>query len=416
MSFAIDPVLLSRALPRRKRFDYALFLSCLAVAAFSLFMFHWEYGFENADLYTHARIAGEFDFTDLHSITSRLAYPLWHVFVSALYQLGMPLVWASAVVCAACKVGGMLLTHRLVRVLAGEDISRGLVTLAAFLLMFVTGICIPSINRYVYRPIGSPTVWHNPTQLAVIVTMLLCVPYTVHCWYAFARKRDAGEARPMLPWVKVVALAALLMLSLAAKPTFLQALIPAAAVFFLVEWVRNPRHWRFFLQMILAYLPSVLYFLLQYLYYTGVVVPYTSGVQILITDVSLRETLRNVLMMNAFPLFAIVCCYRKGMFRDRQLVLCLLMLFVSALEAMTFRETGMRDGHGNFFWAGMSVSLMLWIHMLSVYMREAAAFLKAPRRPALRWAGYGAGLALMLWHFGSGFYYLYSILSRGASF
>ena len=45
-------------------------------------------------------IAHDFDFTDLHSITSRLSYPVWHIVVSALYQLGVPLGHAAAGVIA----------------------------------------------------------------------------------------------------------------------------------------------------------------------------------------------------------------------------------------------------------------------------------------------------------------------------
>ena len=86
----------------------------------SFFMFLREFSYENADLFIHATIASEFDFADLHSITSRLSYPLWHIAVSALYQLGMPLGYAAASVCALCKGITFLLTYWLVGAMAGE--------------------------------------------------------------------------------------------------------------------------------------------------------------------------------------------------------------------------------------------------------------------------------------------------------
>ncbi len=183
-----------------------------------------------------------------------------------------------------------------------------------------------------------------------------------------------------------------------------------------MQWIKNPKQWRYFGQLILAYLPAVLYFGLQYLYYTGVVVPYSSGVDIGITMTSFEETIRNVLMMNAFPLFAILCCYKKGMFKDKQLVLILLMVIVAALEAMTFRETGMREDHGNFYWAGMSVSLMLWVHMMGIYLRDVAQMIKNKSACKLRMAGYGVGGLLILWHLGSGIYYVAIMIIRNAAF
>ena len=70
----------------------------------------------------------------------------------------------------------------------------------------------------------------------------------------------------------MILLAVFLMGSLACKPTFMQALLPAAFVMFLVELCRRPRCWRYFGQIVLAFVPAVAYFLLQYLYSTGVVV------------------------------------------------------------------------------------------------------------------------------------------------
>lgn len=425
-----DAVAVDRRLPRReKRADGLAWTACLALFGFSLYMFQWQFHNHDGDLYKHAVIASEFVFTDLHSITSRLAYPLWHLFVSALFQLGVPLDWAAAVVCAVCKALGFLLTRRLFAVTLHERAPGWLITLCAFGVMFVTGLRIPGVNDFVYRGVGSPNVWHNPTQLAVLVTALLCVPYTLHCWYEFERLLPEKGEKVMLPWRKVVCLAALLVLSLACKPTFAQALIPAAAIFFLVEWIRHPRSSRYFFQIILAYLPAVAYFLLQYLYYTGVVVPFTSGVAFGVTLDGVWLAVRNMLMMAAFPLFAVLCCYRKGQMRDKQIVLCLLMVLLSVLEAMCFTETGLRQNHGNFNWASMSSAFLLWVTMLPRFIASIADYRSgalltdtdegpadSPRAHRLRSAGYFVGFVLLLWHLYSGGYYLYHLFLTGNTF
>ena len=52
------------------------------------------------------------------------------------------------------------------------------------------------------------------------------------------------------------------------------------------------------------------------------------------------------------------------------LVLALLMVLFSLLEGMAFRETGLREGHGNFTWATNSSSFILWVTMTGIFLRE----------------------------------------------
>jgi len=435
-----DAVQLDRDLRRRSEkqpFDWFKWLTLAVLILFSLRVFLWEFGNTYSDLYKHAVIASEFDFADLHSITSRLAYPVWHLCVSALYQLGLPLSWAAASVCALCKALLFLLVRRFLLVMTRERLPGAALTLAALVLMLVTPLRIPAINQFVYKGVGSPTVWHNPTQLAVLVTAMLCVPYTLHCWYEFERLLPANGAKTMLPWRKVVTLAVLAMASLACKPTFMQAMIPAAAVFFLVQWIRHPRNSRYFLQIIAAFVPAVAYFLLQYLYYTGVVVPYTSGVVFGTTPEEIWLAIRNMLLMAAFPLFALLCVYRKGMFRDATLTLCLLMAGFSVLEAMFFRETGLRLNHGNFNWASMSSAFMLWVVALPKFTDAIGEFRERRRRVQIsgvegtlssaaiqkekvelniRSAAFFACFVLLVWHIYSSFYYLYYLFTTGNVF
>lgn len=411
-----DPVLAAAAALRRKTFpDWPRLLAYAAVFAFSLWMYSWQYQFTVTDFRVHAGIAGEFNFADLHSITSRLAYPAWHLCVAVLYQLGMPLIWAASVVTAAAKVVGMYLGYLLLTVTAGEAVPRKWITLAGFLLMLVTGILIPGVNDAVYKGVGSPNVWHNPTQMMVTVSMLLCVPYVAHCWYEFQRLLPRQGRGTLLPWGKAALLAALLMFSLASKPTFMQAFLPACALFFLVQWVRHPGNSRFFLQMALVFLPAALYFLLQYLYYTGVVVPYTSGVEFGVTAQSAWLALRGILITCAFPLYVLLCCRHKGMGKDPMLKITLLLVLVSALESMFFRETGLRLGHGNFNWASMSASLMLWVLMLGRFLGSLAAYGKGPKCP-WRALAFGVGFGLLLWHVFSGGYYIWYLFTSHNSF
>lgn len=392
-------------------------LAAAAAFAGALYMFLWEYRLNaEMDLQIHASIAASFDFRDLHTITSRLAYPVWHLVVSVLYQLGMPLDWAAALVCALFRLCTFLLAGLVMDKVSGRKLPCRAVALCALAVSMITGLYVPGCETAgLYRFAGgSPNVWHNPTQQAVIATMLLCIPFLVHCWDSFEQRVDAEGEHTMLPWWKVLLLAVLLVFNLACKPTVLQAFMPAAFVMYAVELCRRPRNWRYFGQIVLAFIPATAYFLLQYLYYTGVVVPYTSGVAFGATWESLFKALRGMLLMNAFPLLAVVCCYRKGMFKNRFIVLALLMVFISMLEVAFFRETGAREGHGNFGWAAGSSAFFLWVVMLGQY----AAALKQEWRQGtvLRKGLLGLCGAALLWHVASGVQYICFLLTTGNAF
>lgn len=406
-----DIILNERSLRREHRSNLWFYLSIAVVFVLSLLMYRREFGFELTDLSIHSQIAAEFNFADLHSITSRLAYPLWHILVACLYQLGVPLAWASPLICALCKTLTYVITQRVLVGICQGKIKENWLTVTAIAMLIVTGVYMESVNFGVYRGIGSPNVWHNPTQQAVIVAMMLILPYLCHCWYAFLDVLPEKGEHAMIPWRKIVLLAILLMGSLACKPTFMQALLPAAFVMFLVEMIRRLKNWRYFMQIVVAFIPAVAYFLLQYLYYTGVVVEFTSGVEFGITMESALTSIRNTLMMSLFPLTAVVCCYRKGMFKDRMITLGLLMTLFSVLEAMAFRETGMREGHGNFTWAANSSSFFMWVTMSGVFLRSFVTDVKAGSMSIYRRAGYSISWIFLAWHLYSGIYYLYFLLS-----
>ena len=414
----LDPIRAAREIhtDRKKHSNWcALAVVCILLVA-SYVLYLREYSYVYVDFYVHANIAGDFDFSDLHSITSRLAYPMWHLLVSAVYQLGVPLEWAAAGVSAVCKGATYFLVYGLVISMSGDCIRRWMLALLSLAVVIVTAVWIPPVNPLVYYTIGSPNVWHNPTQQAVTLAMMMVMPWLAHCWYEFERRMDAGEKNVLLPWWKVVVLAVLCMGSLACKPTFMQALLPAVFVMYLVELCRRRTEWRYFGQIVLAFIPSVAYFLLQYLYYTGVVVEFTSGVEIGITLETALTAIRNTLMMTACPLAALITCWRKGLMKDRMIVLGLLMVLFSVLEAMAFRETGLRQGHGNFTWAANSSAFFLWAVMAGVFLREIRAMLQNGALRQWRKIGIAATAMLFLWHVGSGVGYYIFLMTTDYAF
>lgn len=414
----LDPIRAGRELSRAGKKDshlWAVILCCLYAVA-SCMSYLRQFTYDNSDFYLHAAIAADFDFTDLHSITSRIAYPVWHLMVRTLQYLGLSLEWAATGVSTLVKAISYLLIYALLIAVTGGQFKRRVLAWLSFAVAIVTPVWIPAINRFVYAGVGSPNVWHNPTQQLVMMTMLLVMPWLAHCWYEFERRMDGGEKNVMLPWWKVAVLAVLCMGSVACKATFMQALLPAAFVMYLAELCRRPREWRYFGQIVIAFVPAAAYFLLQYLYYTGVVVEYTSGVAFGITLETATETIRNALMMSACPLAALITCKRKGLMKDRMLLLAVLMVVFGVLEAMGFRETGQRQGHGNFTWASNSSSFFLWVVMAGVFLREMRAQLRNGTLGLWRKLGAAATAALFVWHVVSGVYYYHFLMTSEAVF
>ena len=437
---SIDIVQRNRDLRRygeKSSFDAFFWVAFVLLSIAVTYIYYREAASGQSDIYIHAVTASGFDFLDPHSITSRIAYPFWHVNFAVLYQLGMPLTWAATAVCAVYKMLGFLLVQRIVYLYLMPETSAKLATLAALIAMFVTPLMIPSLNPAVYIGIGSPTVWHNPTQIVVLVSSLLCVFYTAHCAFTLFQAQEARVANVTLPWKKVALLAAITLFSAICKPTFLQAFLPACGVYFLILWLQNKKQTRFFLQIILAFLPAALYFLMQYLYYTGVVVPFTSGVAVSLTPERLWLAIRNMLMMAAFPLFTLLIAAKKEESRDPVLVLCLLIAGISILEAALFYETGVRENHGNFNWASMNAAFLLWVVMPPRFIRAvhryqyervrlsedakkgvilAESLARAQTRLKAQSAGFLVAIILLIWHLYSAMAYLYYLFSTGSVF
>ena len=97
-------------------------------------------------------------------------------------------------------------------------------------------------------------------------------------------------------------------------------------------------------------------------------------------------------------------------------VLALLMTAFSVLEAMAFRETGMREGHGNFTWAANSSSFFLWVVMTGVFLRTFTQDARSGALRSVRGLGYAAVGGLFLWHAYSSVYYLHYLLTTTNAF
>ncbi len=368
-----------------------------------------------SDLSIHAAWASEGNFADPTSFVHHAAHPLWHMMVAALMLLGPSLNVSAALITALWKAAEVWLMIELASRLTGE---RGwLVALCGLVGGVVSAILVPGVNPTVYVGAGSPNPWHSPTQIAALAMMLLCVPRTAAIVTDFKRRLPAEGEKANVPPREAITLSVLLAVSLLAKPTFLQAFLPAACLYFLVLWIRRPRNSPFFLRMMLVAAPAVVLMILQFLYYF-LLFPDTQGsMTLMVTWQKTGEVALKAVLLRAFPLFALFAFVPRETRRTPLYRLSLLMDAMSVLELLLFSETGRRASDGNFGWAMMGSALMLWALTLPAYLRAARGWL-IRRRAAAQGRPYleeepraeavplGVGGGLLMWHLAAGIYYI----------
>ena len=78
----IDIVTANRDLRRyreKSSFDAFFWVAFVLLFFAVLYIYYREAASGQSDIYIHALTASGFDFLDPHSITSRMAYPFWHL-------------------------------------------------------------------------------------------------------------------------------------------------------------------------------------------------------------------------------------------------------------------------------------------------------------------------------------------------
>ncbi|HPS81928.1 MAG TPA: hypothetical protein PLP25_08735 [Candidatus Limiplasma sp.] len=238
----------------------------------------------------------------------------------------------------------------------------------------------------------------------------------------FRHRQPQEGALANVGWRTAGVLSALLLLSLLAKPTFMQAFLPAACLYFLWLWVKNPKNSRFIVRMMLTAAPAVLFMGFQYLYYFGIIVPSQGQMVVQVSWEKAGEVALDVLLIRAFPIFVLATCADRETLRKPLYSLTLLMDAVSIVEMLLLTETGRRASDGNFGWAMMGSALMLWAVTLPLFARRAKGWLDRRRalaegkpylenRPKAEATVLWIGAGLLLWHLASGVYYLVYLMN-----
>ena len=370
--------------------DWGLWLSGLLMFGLTFVMTKVEIGKEYTDFRTHSRWAvGE----QLEARFDKFYfYPVWHFcvrFVNRLLPIGRE--YAAALV-TACFLGlcGVLL-YRYLRQELGNKWKIGHCVLLCLGLLFVTALYMPWYNPQVYLGQSSPTIWHNPTNLAVKPAALLIFLLFIKLYLG---RETVGNGSIALE-------SFLLLLSCFIKPSFLQGFLPAMVLFLLLELFPNGgKSFGFSLKMALMCVPSGLYFIVQYLAMfdnSGTRRVELSPFEVIGLDAPCP--LFSILLSVAFPLFVLVGLGIKRIFQDKALWLAVLFYIVSLLQYILLVERPEAQA-GNFEWA-LQLALFLLFVMTAIRFFQTEWKSKAVRL---------AGRILLGYHILSGIWYYIDLL------
>lgn len=381
---------------------------------------------------------------------------LWHICVHYLMHLTHDLYAAAAIVTALADAAAYFLVFKIFDLALPEKLPRWLLSILLMAAFIASALTLPGGSFYGGR--GGLSTWHNPTNIMVR-------PFAAAVFYMTLRiydRRRYGEHRilpladgqsgftftggfwqqfrePVYTGAELVLYPLCLLLSVYAKPSFMQFFAPAIFLFLLIDTIRTRGMLLpFCLKLALAYLPAVYLILMALRGFfphgfglaassaaasaaaaapagaseysseaSGIAVyfirPSFDGVGDLLLTVwhQLRYLLPCV-----FALFILVLGARRRSMSSMSR-LALLCVAVAYLETWLFHETGNRASHGNFTWGMYLATWLAWTAAIGGYaclLTERGA----RRRPALY-----IGSLLLIWHVACGVGYLVTIFLTG---
>jgi len=260
-----------------------------------------------------------------------------------LQAVGVSWQFAGYLIAMAMEVWSGILIYKLVA--DREQVSgKGplLITLGLLLASPITLITLFSHN--LYWGYVAITTYHNPTILLLrplaLLSMILLLQYV-----------DGERVRKM-------GLLVVLTFATFAKPSFTIALLPALALFSLINWkyLREKK----MLSLIVVASAVLVLLLLAQLFIAYSSSSSSSSIAFLpMYYFQRRFSWLRILLSMAYPL-SVLFTFREA-YTDRALQLNWLLFFFGLMFSLLFIETGDRQSHGNFLWTGQITLFLLFV-------------------------------------------------------
>ena len=390
---------------------------------------------------------------------------LWHMCVRVLFSYSGNMMTACAIATAAANAAAYFLVYKSLELVFPAKLPRWLLALLTAVVFTANALTVPGAAFVTDR--GYVNSWHNPTNImvrpfaAAVFFMTLRIYNRRRCGlhsalvppeeggrpFAFAGSARAEWRTPVFTRAELVLYPLCLLLSVWAKPAFLQYFAPAIFVFLVADVIRTKgKLFPFCLKLALAYIPAMLVITSQFMRYFGSFAPlaeaqsaadalhameeaagetiyYDTTSNFVTTQVAfyyilpsfsgvgeaLKETLNAILLtlyVCAFPL-AVFCIDFSYARRSAACRLSLVGMIVARLESLFFHELGIRNNHGNFRWAYFVSIWLLWAVAMERYAE--GLFRRDRAGKLMRYAA----TPLLAWHLAVGVIYLVRILQTG---
>lgn len=337
-----------------------LLFTIVVLAAFSIAM--KESMVEWSDFSSHTTYALNFrrQFSTLFTSVSefQLSYPLWHFLVNITYKISRLLfgtllgpAYSAALVTAIINGFVYLVTAKILSCYHCDYAE-----LIAFGLSFVMPYAIPGwTDEMHYFAQSSPVIWHNPTNM-IVKLFAIAGFYLIIKYLRKIDKKESISGNDRLTLMVVI------FLSVLAKPSFFQGIVPTLGLYILIRLIRTgAADMREYCRLCACFIPAFLIILLQYLisFYMG---DGGEGIGIGWMVVA-RDFYPNPWLHLLLALFFPVCYIilnLKTALKSLKIRLSLLYVFVCWLEFILLYEKGPRMFDGNFEWALCLAFAVLW--------------------------------------------------------
>lgn len=369
----------------------------------------------STDFYQHGIWAQELHLSDFLKFLKNVnAYPIWHIVVKAFSsRMQIEIDKSIALATALFNAFAFLAMAFLYNCILGREETNFPKEKQVFwitCLMFAGPLYAPWFNKNYYLGQGIANTWHNPTLIAVKGIAVLSFTLILHL---ISDKEHIEKKSRYFAVITVI-----LLISVFAKPSFLQGFIPGLGLFILLRLVLERKNfdWKFYSLLVISFVPAVLMMLFQVFaaFYYENSIGTGSGLGIEFGRVLGNWTnnlFLSFLLLFAFPLFVLITSW-KEVIKKKPVQLAICYETATWLEAAFLYEKGRREHHGNFLWANETAILIVWLVLTFYFLNNFYALNEQSSRKQKVFVIIGT--ILFTTHLLFGIFYWYNICNGGS--
>lgn len=223
----------------------------------------------------------------------------------------------------------------------------------------------PWINSYYYAGTWSPNVWHNPTTNMV-------KPFAIAAFLLIIKLIEEQRVDKK----DYCILSVVLILSVIAKPSFIQGIVPALVIVVIIDIISMKKiRFNKWIPLAATFVPAsaIMLFQLWITFYSNNTVSEGIGIEYMRV---LKRYISNewiaLIACIAFPLY-ILLSERKNIKHNYKLILVMSYLVTTWCEMAFLYEKGIREGDANFAWGYILSIFAAWVVCTATYVENIYA-------------------------------------------